>query len=63
MPVHLLPFELALQGQARFRSREQEKTGKPGRVEVGEDHGGRSGSENLRSLEFRMCGGQKMSKG
>ena len=29
MPVHLLPFALALQGQERFPSREQEKTGKP----------------------------------
>lgn len=63
MPVHLLPFELALQEQARFRSRQQEKTGKPGWMEVREDHGGRSGSENPRYLEFRMCGGQKMSKG
>lgn len=45
MPGHLLPFELALQGQAR--SREQEKTGKPGRVEVREDHGGMSGSEKI----------------
>lgn len=45
MPGHLLPFELALQGQAR--TREQEKTGKPGRVEVREDHGGMSGSEKI----------------
>lgn len=43
--MYLLPFELALQRQAR--SREQEKTGKPGRVEVGEDHGGMSGSEKI----------------
>lgn len=45
MPVHLLLFELALQGQAR--SRDQEKTGKPGWVEVGEDHGVMSGSEKI----------------
>lgn len=63
MPVHLLPFELAVQGQARFRSRDQEMTGKPGWVEVREDHGGMSGSENPIYLKFRMCGGQKVSKG
>lgn len=38
--MHLLPFELVLQGQARFRSREREKIGEPGEVEVREDHGG-----------------------
>lgn len=63
MPVHLLPFELALQGQDRFPSREQEKTGKPGWVEVRGDHSGMFGSENPRSLKFRMCGGYKVSKG
>lgn len=41
----------------RFQSREQEKTGKTGWVEVGGDHSGMFGSENPRSLEFRMCGG------
>lgn len=61
--MHLLPFELALQGQARFQSREQEKTGKPGWVEVGEDHGGMSGSEYHRSLEFRMCRWAKGEQG
>lgn len=36
--MHLLPFELDLGGQDRFRSREQE-TGKPGEAGVREDHG------------------------
>lgn len=61
--MHLLPFELVLQGQARFRSREREKIGEPGEVEVREDHGGMSASENFRLLEFRMCAGQKVRKG
>lgn len=49
--------------QAMFWLREQKKTGKFGEVDVREDHGGMSGSEERRFLEFRMYSGQKIRKG
>lgn len=57
MPAHLPSFELELQRQTTLWSREQEKTGKPGEVDVREDHGGMSEGEERRFLEFMVCSG------